>query len=110
MRDNKALIARLLNESGVATGGINARVALMDKAADALEKADRIERADSKVIDILQAHIIDLEQKLTEQAATIEAALKITDDMRSDGWPSGNTVPGLGDKLYHILSGTEGTR
>ena len=81
MRGNKALIARLLNESGVGTANVNARVALMDKAADALEKAERIELADSKVIDILQAHIIDLDRKLTQRAATIKTLQAYADDL-----------------------------
>ena len=41
MSDNTELIARLLNESGVGTALINDRVALMDKAAEALIQADR---------------------------------------------------------------------
>ena len=105
MSDNKVLIARLLNESGIATGGINARVALMDKAADALEKSDRIELADSKVIDILQAHIIDLEQKLTEQAATIEAVRKW-----SMQWGRDTRRAMAREALEIILASTEGTR
>ena len=51
--------------------------------------------------------IADLEQKITEQAAIIEAALKVTDDMRSGGWHIGKTVPDLGEKLYQILTATE---
>lgn len=49
---------------------------------------------------------LKLEDTVAEQAATIEAALRITDNMRSDGWPSGNTVPDLGEKIYRVLSGT----
>jgi len=52
----------------------------------------------------------DLHRKLADQAAVIEAALKVTDDMRSGGWHIGKTVPDLGEKLYRILDTTEGTR
>ena len=47
------------------------------------------------------------EQKLAVQAATIEAVLKVTDDMRSGGWHLGKTVSEMGQKIYDILSSTD---
>lgn len=38
MTEHEDLIARLRNQSGVQTAGVNERVALMDEAADVLEK------------------------------------------------------------------------
>ena len=57
-----------------------------------------------------RALIAELRQIIAERDATIEAALKVTDDMRSGGWHIGKTVPDLGEKLYCILTSTEGTR
>ena len=77
-----------------------ARVNGMDAHADDNRSYSAMERWKDR-------RIADLEQKITEQAAIIEAALKVTDDMRSGGWHIGKTVPDLGEKLYQILTATE---
>ena len=122
IEDRAALIAEAGEYADAIQGGESDNwkrlVVCVDNLANALAQAERVELADSKVIDILQAHIIDLDQKLTERAATIDAAhvdiYALIDDLflaRANGtiYTYGNIQARLGHTA-RILMGTEGTR
>ena len=106
MSDNTELIARLLNESGVGTALINDRVALMDKAAEALIQAERdLTDLGTAFRDYKIVHpegTEDLHRKLAEQDATIKAVEEIA---MHTVWVS-ETV----EKLRAILTRTKDTR
>ena len=117
--DRAALIAELRNESGIGTMHINERVALMDKAADALIRAgNELSKAH---VDAMNAHaddnrsysamerqkdrrIADLEQKLTEQAALI-VALEAIDPEVIDVWGTMQFTVAQTDAIGRILYG-----
>lgn len=58
----------------------------------------------SDLASVRKTQIDELEQRLSEQNATIEEVLKVTDDMRSVGWYIGKTVTDMGQKIYDIIA------
>ena len=68
MTEHEDLIARLRNSSGVQTSDVNERVALMDEAADVLEKVTAERDALAAVVErvLVQALSAQRDADLTE--------------------------------------------
>ena len=108
--NNAALIAEAKNYEG---DNDTARwPSLITDLALALEQSkreleeERIGGIRSRRVNIdLHRVCAEAQQKIAAQTAMIDAALKITDDMRSGGWHLGKSVSEMGQKIYDILSG-----